>query len=439
MKILVFTPFSKSGHLDGWREKICQTIAISGNHVVDLNPTNFFPLEYFQSANFDSLATEAESKGGLTENCDQEVTVEENEGFRHGLTRATDMLRRLFPDFIWRQIRPLRRFVLDGLVLISKYFPGKKVKAITSDEKPLTLNDVYKQIKLTLLIERDVDLIFVTYFDGLSDSTLKSWSKLEKLLDTKISVIVFKVTPRIERALVSSQSISSIGTVDLPNFNKLVSLQNRIDVTLLPDFPSVNSLGARIDSAEQKLFCDSNPVIGMIGSIDSRKNLDLFFDCATSVEGSNYNWLVVGKIYFEKLGVGARTIVRINESLSGKYKNIVVIPDFQSNSDYEHLFNLIDIHFLMYINWNSASNGVTNVLKNNKIAILNADSPYFDSLVKMGLGIGTISTKESVFDSAKKARTFRVSEDSRAKYLMENSEEMFQDKLMSLIGLKNHV
>jgi hypothetical protein len=177
----------------------------------------------------------------------------------------------------------------------------------------------------------------------------------------------------------------------------------------------------------------------MIGSIDSRKNLDLFFDCATSVEGSNYNWLVVGKIYFEKLGVGARTIVRINESLSGKYKNIVVIPDFQSNSDYEHLFNLIDIHFLMYINWNSASNGVTNVLKNNKIAILNADSPYFDSLVKMGLGIGTISTKESVFDSAKKARTFRVSEDSRAKYLMENSEEMFQDKLMSLIGLKNHV
>jgi hypothetical protein len=159
-------------------------------------------------------------------------------------------------------------------------------------------------------------------------------------------------------------------------------------------------------------------------------------DCAFSAEGANYNWLIVGKIYFEKMSM--RTIVRIRESLNGKHQNIMIIPDFQSNADYVRLYNLIDIHFLMYLNWDSASNSVTNLVLNNKVGLLNVESPIFKSLAARGLGISTRNNEESVFESILEASTFEIDQKSRNEYLAQNSKETFQEKLCLLLGVKNN-
>lgn len=435
MKILVFTPFSLSGHLDSWREKICESIVDSGNTAVDLNPASFYPLEYFQNANLDFIVINNDQKSKSTINVNQIQIMKVNQGFRDGLKFTALVLRKLFPSFVWQGIRPLRRIILEGLVRIDRYLPGKKVKVYSESDIPLTMNDVYQQIKLSLLIERDVDLVLITYLDGLSDTTFESWYKLEQLLSVKIAVIVFKITPIIKTALKSSQSIFSIGTVDQSSFNQLNELVTHPKVILLPDFPSVDNLNSSVQSEGNRLFSNSNPTIGIIGSVDWRKNLDLFMDCAFSAEGVNYNWLIVGKIYFEKMSM--RTIVRIHESLKGKHQNIMIIPDFQSNADYVRLYNLIDIHFLMYLNWNSASNGVTNLIMNNRVGLLNIDSPYFKSLAASGLGISTRNNPESVFESILEAGVFEINHVSRNEYLAQNSEEKFQEKLCLLLGVKN--
>ena len=133
-----------------------------------------------------------------------------------------------------------------------------------------------------------------------------------------------------------------------------------------------------------------------------------------------------------------RTIVRIRESINGKHQNIIIIPDFQSNTDYVRLYNLIDIHFLMYLNWDSASNSVTNLVLNNKVGLLNVESRYFKSLAARGLGISTRNNEASVFESILKASAFEIDQESRNEYLAQNSEEKFQEKICLLLGAKNN-
>jgi hypothetical protein len=434
LKILVFTPFTQSGHLDSWRKKICEVVTSRGHLVIDLNPSSFFPLEYFQNADLSSpIKNHAEMNESTREQIED---IRFNEGLRERLRITAELAKRIIPKRVWRAMVPLRRKVLGVIFRIDRYLPGKKVKLYSDSDAPLTFNDVYQQIKLTLLLEKNVDLVLFTYFDGMDDSTLKSWNKLEISLNTRMAIIVFKVTPSIELALKSSNSVSSIATVDVHNFNILSQFQTGVDIVLLPDFPSLNLPNRDCNREDNPLFNNSKKVVGVIGSIDWRKNLDLFLASATSEAGLNYNWLIVGKIYYEKMNV--RTILLIKESLEGKHPNILVIPDFQNEENFKRMYGMIDVHFLMYLNWNSASNALTNVITNRGVALLNINSPFFGSVAKSGLGIPTIDTIEGVFDGIQKSDTFQVNEESRSAYLNQNCEENFELKLDKLIGLKNN-
>jgi glycosyltransferase involved in cell wall biosynthesis len=296
----------------------------------------------------------------------------------------------------------------------------------------MTYKDFFFQVKMALLMEQNVELVLISYFDGLDNLTLENWSDLEKSLSISLSVIYFKMTPHIMSAIERSSYIRTLGTVNHTTHDDIteMALKNR-RIIEIPDFPTVKIEKNSQWNQDEKIFAHENPVIGLFGSIDFRKNVDLFLECALSEAGSKYNWLIVGKIHYG--GLRNKTCKSIKAALEGNIPNVKVISEYLSDVDFVDWYKKVDVHFLMYINWNYASNSLTNCIYNRKCAILNSDSEIFRDAASRNLGIETSNNLDGVFESIRRFQEFKISENERGKYLKINSKIEFEKKVLRLL------
>lgn len=425
MRILLFTPYTASGHLDLWRNEIRNNYIRNGHDVIDLNPATFFSHEYFRDVQFndspfgENFPDAIRKRTGILKYSDKVPVVVEK-------------IKIIIPKWLWRRLKPARTRLLRVLFVSDPGSNFKKSikKGIFSDN--LSYQDFYFQIKMTLLMEQNVDLVLITYFDGLDNLTLENWFELEKSLKVSFSIIYFKMTPHIMDAIERSSYIRSIGTVNDPKLDAIgeISLRDKI-IVRIPDFPTVKISNNSQSNQDNRIFASDAPVIGLIGSIDFRKNVDLFLKCALSEAGLKYNWLIVGKIHFG--GLRSKTCKSIESALQDKFPNLKVVSEYLSDSDYLNWYEKVDVHFLMYLNWNYASNSLTNCIYNRDCAILNSDSEIFRDAASKNLGIETESTPEAVFASINRFKEFKMSEIEREKYLKINSATEFERKVLTLL------
>lgn len=425
MKILLFTPYTASGHLDLWRNEIRRIYIENGHEVIDLHPATFFPYKYFREVQFSDSSFKGNVKG---------ITRKNRGIFRYSnkVQVLVEKLKCIIPTRLWLLLKPAR---MRTLRILFKTDLGSNVKKSIKKNflnEELSYQEFFFQLRMTLLIEKNIDLILITYFDGLDNLVLEKWFELETSFKTPFSVIYFKMTPHIKNAIERSSHIRSLGTVNNPTLEGLseMSLKDK-KVVRIPDFPTVKiSKKSEFDN-DEKTFVRQAPVIGLIGSIDFRKNVDLFLECALSQAGLEYNWLIIGKIHYG--GLRNKTCKAIESAQKGKYPNIKVVSEYVSDIEYVGWYERVDIHFLMYLNWNYASNSLTNCIYNRECALLNSDSEVFRDAASRNLGIETASTLDAVFASIKRFKEFKMSEIERDKYLSINSAKEFEKNVLMLL------
>jgi hypothetical protein len=247
-------------------------------------------------------------------------------------------LKKILGKNIYRKIRSL----IKGQ--ITNY-----TSSTVADEfrSPLGL---YRQIALTNLFEKKIDLIFYTYFDFFTDELLEKFPEIDELLGIPWVALLFDPKKKQIEEISKSLNCQGIGAVDENSFNTLKRELN-IRITLITDFV--------IEPANLEELKNSYPkkTISLIGTLSERKNLDLFLSAAFSRKGKSYNWLLHGKLHTANLKFITR--LRIFKIKYYKHRNIMFKFSYLTDSEFNNALFNTNFMFLAYKNWTHASNLLT--------------------------------------------------------------------------------
>jgi glycosyltransferase involved in cell wall biosynthesis len=293
MKILIYTPINGAGHLNFWHNEIVEILTRQGHKVVIVHPTNCLNLTLFQNIrmkNEDQFAS-------------REVV----------------------------SIRTISIFMLKKILGKKNYQKFRTfLKEVPVDWRKNTPLELYRQVALNLLLEKDVDLIFYTYFDFFTTDFLAAFPEVTKMLEKPWVALIFDPRKEQIETLIKSVNCEGIGVVSGAAYKELKEL-TKVPVALIsdfiPDYPSRFELNRE----------NTKKTISVIGSLTKRKNLDLFVSAAFSKKGKDFNWLIYGQL--DKDGLKFTTKMRLNKLIYSKPKNIKFNFSYLSDTDFNEALN----------------------------------------------------------------------------------------------------
>jgi hypothetical protein len=402
MKILVFNPLNDEGHLNLWHSEILKTLMGQGHEVVLVDPKNFLDPAIFQGVVL-----------GKEERLKPHYVVSTSSFTR----KILNLLKKILGKNIYRKIRSLIKGQLTNYTSST---------AIGEFSSPLGL---YRQIALTHLFEKKIDLIFYTYFDFFTDELLEKFPEIDELLGIPWVALLFDPKKKQIEAISKSWNCQAIGTVDENSFNTLKRVLN-IRITLITDFVIEPA------NIEEPKNTYPKKTISLIGSLSERKNLDLFLSAAFSPKGKNYNWLLHGKIYPANLKFITR--LRIFRIKHYKRRNIMFKFSYLTDSEFNDALFSTNFMFLAYKNWSHASNLLTHSVL-HRIPVIAFKNGEIGKLVdEYSLGAFSMGNKrKNVFQALDLLSEFEILESHRQSYLDRFSRNNFAKSIGSLISEDN--
>lgn len=402
MKILVFNPLNDEGHLNLWHSEILQTLIGQGHKVVLVDPNNFLDPGIFQGV---VLGKEERLKPH---------NVVSTASFNR---KTVNLFKKILGKNIYRKIRSL----IKGQ--ITNYTSSTVADEFSS---PLGL---YRQIALTNLFEKKIDLIFYTYFDFFTDELLEKFPEIDELLRIPWVALLFDPKKKHIEEISKSLNCQGIGVVDENSFNTLKRELN-IRITLITDFV--------IEPANLEVPKNSYPkkTISLIGTLSERKNLDLFLSAAFSRKGKRYNWLLQGKLHTANLKFITR--LRIFRIRHYKHRNIMFKFSYLMDSEFnDALFNT-NFMFLAYKNWTNASNLLTHSVL-HRIPVIAFRNGEIGKLVdEYSLGAFPMGNKrKNLFQALDLLSEHEILESNRQAYLDRFSRNNFAKSIGNLISGDN--
>jgi hypothetical protein len=398
-QILVVTPLTDTGHLNDWHKQIVLALREVDLDVVELTPRNDYSATAIQL--LQQLNTQSTSNIGIKHIIDKVISFTERSRKIYGMvqvksTRMSNLLKKM------------RRGTLKMLQLNTINLPNS------------TWN-ILANVKISLKINKEIEKIFITYMDAVPSQTCRD---LFTSLTVPVVPIIFKYShtehSRIFKHLPQG---SSILTVDENNWVYVRNDFPQIEVLKLPDFSTVESNHVKNHDAQQ-LFSDSKTVIGLMGSISYRKSLREILEFAQSEQGLNYNWIIAGECFLDRQDDKfRRAFIKLKRKQDG---NIRIIDRYLSKSEFDDIFNLVDIHLVLYKEWNSPSNIVTNSILNKKKFVVYESAKIFEPLVLEGLAMSVKEDFTNFVEVIETLKEFRISEDGRMRYLEKSSASDFR-------------
>jgi len=390
MKILIYTPINDAGHLNSWHNEIVEILTGQGHKVVIVHPKNCLNLTLFQNIrmkNEDQFASK------------EVVRIR---------TVAILMLKKTLGKKNYQKFRTF----LKRDPLIKDQF-----------STPLGM---YKQIALNLLLEKDVDLIFYTYFDFFTTDFLAAFPEVTKMLEKPWVALIFDPRKEQIKTLIKSVNCEGIGVVSkvaCKELKKLTKVPVELISDFIPDYPSRFELNRE----------NTKNTISLIGSLVERKNLDLFVSAAFSKKGKDLNWLIYGQLSKDNLKF--ITKMRLNKLIYFKPKHIKFKFSYLSDTEFNEAINSTSIIFLAYKNWFHASNLLTHAAF-NRIPVIASQGFEIGELVnEFSLGILLReNNRKNLFQAIEALSEYVVPEASAELYLERFSRKNFEKSILNLVS-----
>jgi glycosyltransferase involved in cell wall biosynthesis len=285
---------------------------------------------------------------------------------------------------------------------------------------------LYRQVALNLLLEKDVDLIFYTYFDFFTTDFLATFPEVTKMLEKPWVALIFDPRKEQIETLIKSVNCEGIGVVSEAAYKELKEL-TKVPVALIsdfiPDYPSRFELNRE----------NTKKTISLIGSLSKRKNLDLFVSAAFSKKGKDFNWLIYGQL--DKNNLKFITKMRLNKLIYSKPKNIKFNFSYLSGTDFNEAINSTSIIFLAYENWPHASNLLTHATF-NRIPVIASQGFEIGKLVnEFSLGILLReNNQKNLFQAIEALSEYVIPEASADLYLGKFSRKNFEKSILNLVS-----
>ena len=402
LKILIFNPINDEGHLNLWHSEIVKTLTDQGHEIVLVNPRNFLDPAIFQ---------------GVALRNEERLT-------QHYAISSTSLTRKiinLFKKILGKKIYRILRSLLKG--------QRRNYKSSTMADEFNSPLGFYRQIALTNLFEKKIDLIFYTYFDFFTDEFLEKFPDIDELLGIPWVALLFDPKQKQIEKINKSPNCQGIGAIDEICFDEL-SKEMNIRVILVSDFV--------IDTANADRLKISGPknTISLIGTLSERKNLDLFLSAAFSSKGKKYNWLLHGKLHTNNLKL--ITKLRIFRIKHFKRKNIMLNFSYLTDSDFNKALFNTNFMFLAYKNWMHASNLLTHSVL-HRIPVIAFENGEIGKLVNE-YSLGAIlrgNKKESVFQALDVLSEHNLSEGNLHSFLEKFSRHNFARSIVHLLSQEN--
>jgi hypothetical protein len=402
LKILIFNPVNDEGHLNLWHSEIVKTLIGQGHKIVYLNPKNFLNPAVFQ---------------GVTLGKEERLIPHHVVSTASFTRKVVSLFKKILSKKIYRKIRSLLKGQLTNFT-----------SSTLADEFSSPLG-FYRQIALTNLFEKKIDLIFYTYFDFFTAEFLEKFPEIDEILGIPWVALLFDPKKKQIEEINKSFNCQGIGAVDEYSFDKL-NRELNFRVTLITDFVIQP---ANVDELK---INGPKKTISLIGTLSERKNLDLFLSAAFSRKGKSYNWLLHGKLHTTNLKLITR--LRIFRLKHFKQKNIKFNFSYSTESDFNQAIVNTSIMFLAYKNWVHASNLLTHSVL-HRIPVIAFNNGEIGKLVnEYYLGAFLMDNKrKNVFQALDVLSDHKLSEDYLQSYCERFSRNNFAKSIVNLLSEDN--
>ncbi|EKT59809.1 glycosyltransferase [Providencia rettgeri] len=239
--------------------------------------------------------------------------------------------------------------------------------------------------------------------------------------------------------LFSMKRCNSIGIVETPSNIKKLSKYTKKPIYYFPDFISTEKNNVSLNIAftidEIKKIACNRTIISMIGTIQKRKNIINLIDAASKLQNNVFVFI------YGKLSSSDFSNSEIDKIRHGLPPNVIIYDRFiETESDINALYELTDIVWNAYLNWNFTSNALSKASYFKK-AIISSNGSYISEICnKYTIGV-TVNEDdiESIKSGILKCPTI-IDNDNFLEFNKLNSIESLKYSLEQLIfSTKNSV
>ncbi|MFP4861487.1 glycosyltransferase [Providencia rettgeri] len=232
---------------------------------------------------------------------------------------------------------------------------------------------------------------------------------------------------------------NSIGIVETPSNIKKLSKYTKKPIYYFPDFISTEKNNVSLNIAftidEIKKIACNRTIISMIGTIQKRKNIINLIDAASKLQNNVFVFI------YGKLSSSDFSNTEIDKIRHGLPPNVIIYDRFiETESDINALYELTDIVWNAYLNWNFTSNALSKASYFKK-AIISSNGSYISEICnKYTIGV-TVNEDdiESIKSGILKCPTI-IDNDNFLEFNKLNSIESLKYSLEQLIfSTKNSV
>lgn len=422
--ILLYSPLSKSGHLDSWLELVATSLVEAGyivsylaeNKITtnsnELDKCNFIPFEKVDHR------TSIRTKFLLTEWCAL------GKKYAHKLpgylpSNQSKILKKI-QKYIFRQVMPC-------LYNLSLFIPAVNKASSSYD---FNIDQFISRINAAgRLLSNKPSLVINLYLDFYSNN-FSMWERLMKNYQWPWAGIRFSPDLNESPSFLSMKNFKGLWVLDETLVADFQMKWPNKRVEYLPDFADARLPDMGISGAVQIALerASGRKIIFLGGSISRRKNISYWLNLLEAMKAEEWFFILVGKVWWDDLsGVDAARLRLAQTGKENFYMRDAYIDDEAEFNEFISVSNLI---FAVYKEFPYSSNLLSKAAEFER-PIVTSQKYLMGKLVEK-YKIGLAVSEENHLDAVEKIKKLEEYKFEFKRFSAEYSRENFQKAIVKM-------